>query len=143
MHVLRFRLGAGGGNAFLHSAQTGEDAAITKGALGGLAGAFGSGSGVGHGKKFCEAGRVAESSRPVKAASPGKQSGDAKNYALRPKCGCSLRFFRTVRATLFNKYPSQAAADALQTTQPANGHAALVQLNVPSAKRTAREVEPV
>src|SRR5205814_8074628 len=62
--------------------------------------------------KICEAGRVAESSRPVKAASPGKQSGDAKNYALRPKCGCSLRFFRTVRAGFLTGLSTGAAASS-------------------------------
>src|SRR2546423_2890538 len=55
--------------------------------------------------------------------------------AVNDTFGSFKGFFRTVRATLFNKYPSQAAADALEAAAHAgNDHGALVQLNVRPAK---------
>jgi hopanoid biosynthesis associated radical SAM protein HpnH len=63
--------------------------------------------------------------------------------AVNDTFGSFKGFFRTVRATLFNKYANKAATAALEAPQPALT-GGLVQLNVAAAaKRGAREVETV
>jgi hypothetical protein len=62
--------------------------------------------------------------------------------AVNDTFGSAKGFFRTVRATLFNKYKNKAAATELATARPAKQ--GLVQLNVaPKASAPAREVERV
>jgi hypothetical protein len=61
--------------------------------------------------------------------------------AVNDTFGSAKGFFKTVRATLFNKYPNKAAQAAAESATPQT-HGQLVQLNVP-AKSKPREVETV